>query len=91
MRLLSALILLFLTASCANDNGLCECVQSGEQVNKISASFFDGEFSESRKDSLEAAKEVRDSICAPFIEMGPAELKKAAKDCETLEIETGLN
>lgn len=88
MKLLSTLITLCLIVSCTDDTRLCECVRSGEEVNLISASFFDGDFSTSRKDSLESAKEIRDSICAPFIDMDPSELKKAAKKCESLEIDT---
>lgn len=73
---------------CSDDEKLCECVKAGDKVNKLSASFFDGEFSESRKDSLEKAKAYRDSICTPFQNMGPEKLHKAAKDCPSLKIET---
>lgn len=83
--LLSSLAML---TSCSEDKELCQCIEAGDKVNKLSASFFDGDFSETRKDSLEKAKSFRDSICAPFQDMGPEKLHKAAKDCPSLKIET---
>lgn len=80
-------IALFSCQSSSNDQGLCKCVEAGDQVNKLSASFFDGSFPASRIDSLEKAKSVRDSLCAPYEEMMPEELHNAAQNCESLKMD----
>ncbi|PKR81954.1 hypothetical protein CW751_01045 [Brumimicrobium salinarum] len=82
------LFFLFLTVtlfSCNNNNALCDCVEAGEEVNRISASFFDRTPTQAGKDSLVQAKKHRDEICAPFQEMMPKELHKKAAECESLE------
>lgn len=86
-------IILSSVVGCSNeqkDIELCDCVEAGARLNKVSASFFDGSFSEARKDSLEQAKSYRDSMCARFQNMEPEALQKAAKDCSALNIETEI-
>lgn len=88
MKVIAAVFILFMMTNCAPENRLCECVSAGNEVNELSAAFFDGSNPASRRDSLEQAKKVRDSICEPYINMGTAELHKAAEECEALEIQT---
>lgn len=92
MRLLITFLVTsaLMISACSSDDSLCECVEAGESVNQLSSSFFDGSYSEERKDSLEQAINRRDELCAPFQNMGPQELQKASKDCASLAIETGL-
>lgn len=90
MRVLKLSVIILMLFSCENDNRLCECVEVGSRVNELSASFFDGQFPQSRQDSLKAAKKQRDSICKPFVNMMPEELHEAAKDCESLLIDNEL-
>ena len=68
-------------------NSVCDCVEAGEEVNEISASFFDRKYSEAGKDSLERAIEQRDAVCEPCKNMSAAELQKAASKCENLTIQ----
>jgi hypothetical protein len=77
-------------SGCSSEDSLCECVEAGESVNQLSSSFFDGSYSEERKDSLAQAIDRRDELCAPFQNMGPQELQEASKECVSLKIETGL-
>jgi hypothetical protein len=70
-----------------DDQRLCHCVEVGELVNHLSASFFNRPYSTQGKDSLDQLLHFRDSICAPFIEMPPAELHEAAKQCSQLQLD----
>jgi hypothetical protein len=79
--------LILSTAACTEKEGLCECVEATNQVNKLSASFFDGSYSEERKDSLDQAKTLSDSLCAPYIDMRPQDLHKAAQNCPSLKMD----
>lgn len=91
MKLTVILVLGSLFLGCSPENRLCECVSAGNQVNELSAAFFDGSNPLSRRDSLSKAKIIRDSICKPYLNMGAAELQKAAEGCTSLEIETVAN
>lgn len=85
MKTLVLVVLTVLLFSC--QHSVCECVEAGEKVNEISASFFGREYSEQGKDSLDHAIENRDAICEPFRSMSAAELQEAASDCENLTIQ----
>lgn len=78
-------ILALLVFSC--QNSVCDCVEAGNKANEISASFFDREYSEAGKDSLDRAIEKRDEICEPFQNMSAEELQEAASECDNLIIE----
>lgn len=65
---------------------VCDCVEAGDRVNKISASFFDRKYSVEGKDSLNRAIENRDEICEPFKEMSAQQLQEAASECKNLLI-----
>ena len=69
-----------------DDEKLCECIAIGEIANELSASFFDRPYSVLGKDSLDQIIAYRDSICAPFLEMGANDLQNAAKKCDQLKI-----
>lgn len=75
-----------MVSSCSNDSGLCECVEATEKVNDLSASFLDGSYSEERRDSLESARTVSDSLCVKYEQMAPDELHKAARNCSSLKM-----
>lgn len=82
-------ILLLLVISCQSDNTqsdnkLCDCIEAGDKVNHISASFFERRPTKAGKDSLMQAKEIRDSMCAPFQDMVPSKLREKAVECESL-------
>ena len=85
MKLLVLAAFIVLLFSC--QHSVCECVEAGKKVNEISASFFDREYSESGKDSLDHAIKNRDAICEPFRSMSAAELQKAASECDNLTIQ----
>lgn len=68
-------------------NSVCDCVEAGDKVNEISASFFDRKYSVAGKDSLDRAIEKRDEICDSYKDMSAAELQEAASDCENLVIQ----
>lgn len=88
MKNLSILIFVILLASCSSKPSLCDCVDSGDAVNKISASFFDQSPTKEGMDSLKQAEKIRDSICLPYQTMMPEELHKKAADCKSLEFST---
>ncbi len=85
--LIAISVLIFTSAACTEKKGLCECVEATDQVNELSASFFDGSFTQARKDSLDQAKQLSDSLCAQYIDMGPQELHEAAKNCPSLQMD----
>lgn len=89
MRILSFLLLLTLLVSCNNSQPLCDCVDAGDEVNRISATFFNRAPTQAGEDSLKSAKKKRDEICAPFQEMAPQELHERAEECEALKFTTG--
>ena len=77
----------FIFASCSSgEDGLCQCVDATNRVNELSATFLDGTYSEERKDSLDQARKLSDSLCAPYQQMAPEELHKAAKNCSSLKM-----
>ena len=89
MKNLSILVFAILLASCSsNTSSLCDCVEAGDAVNKISASLFDRTPTKEAADSLKQAEKIRDSICAPYQTMMPEELQEKAKECEALKFST---
>ena len=88
MKNLSILIFVVLLASCSSKPSLCDCVEAGDSVNKISASLFDRIPTEEARDSLKQAEKKRDSICAQYQTMMPEELQEKAKECESLKFST---
>lgn len=85
MKSLLIILVLILLYSCQGT--VCECVEAGKEVNEISASFFDREYSVEGKDSLERAIKNREAVCEPFKEMSAEELQKAASKCKNLTIQ----
>lgn len=69
-------------------NELCECIEKSEVVNEYSASFFERDYSEQGKDSLDQMLKERDEYCEKFQNLHPTKLQNAAKDCELLENKT---
>ena len=84
--LLISLLSAFLLA-CSTDHKLCECIEAGDVVNELSASFFNRPATQEGKDSLDAAIQFRDDICAPYQVMDVQSLHKAKEDCERLKLE----
>lgn len=64
---------------------LCECVELGKEVDRISESFFERSKTKEGKDSLDFAIKNRDRVCIYFQNMLADELQKKAKECESLE------
>lgn len=84
-------LLLFSTAflSCKeNHKQLCDCIELGDQVNKLSESFFNRTYSEAGKDSLDALIKQREELCKPYLEMKATELQKAKHSCDQLDVES---
>ena len=90
MKILSLLLLLTLLFSCNNNQSLCDCVEAGDDVNKISASFFNRAPTQAGEDSLNVAKDKRDKLCEEFQDMQPQELHERAAECQSLEINPEL-
>ncbi|RFC54247.1 hypothetical protein [Brumimicrobium aurantiacum] len=84
MKLFFTFLSALFFVSCSNQP-LCDCVQAGDEVNRISASFFDRAPTKAGEDSLRLAKENRDKLCAPFQDMAPQELHERAAECASLE------
>jgi hypothetical protein len=85
MKPLVLAVFILLLFSC--QHSVCECVEAGQKVNEISASFFDREYSEAGKDSLDHAVKNRDAICEPFRSMSAVQLQEAASECKNLTIQ----
>lgn len=85
MKTFSLFLLLGLLISCTQNNPLCDCVEAGDEVNRISATFFDRAPTKAGEDSLQKAKKRRDELCEPFQDMMPQELHERAAECESLE------
>lgn len=96
IRVLKYFVLVFLfglSFACSDSDKqlaeeLCECIKQGEIANEYSASFFERDYSEQGKDSLDQMLKERDEVCEKFIDMHPNDLQKAAEDCELLDFET---
>lgn len=86
MKILSLVLLFGLLLSCNNSQPLCDCIEAGDEVNKISASFFNRAPTQEGEDSLNIAKDKRDELCEPFQDMAPKELHERAAECPSLEI-----
>ena len=67
--------------SCSNDKSMCRCIEAGDKVNKLSASFFNRDYSVLGKDSLDALISNRDSICDNFKMMSGEEMLKLKENC----------
>jgi hypothetical protein len=82
MRKINSIFLLGLILfSCSNDQSLCRCIEAGDKVNKLSASFFNRDYSVLGKDSLDALISHRDSICDNFKMMSGEEMLKLKENC----------
>ena len=78
------LIGLTFTACRENKAELCKCIEIADEVNQLSASFFNRPYSELGKDSLDLAIEKRDEICAKFQNMREEELQAEKENCSQL-------
>ncbi len=85
MKKLSVLTFIILLASCKSEPSLCDCVEAGDAVNQISATLFDRRPTEATIDSLNRAKQHKDSLCASFQTIDPEELQEQAKECGSLK------
>ena len=85
MKKLGILTFVIFLASCKSEPSLCDCVEAGDAVNQISATLFDRKPTEETIDSLNQARQVKDSLCASFQTIDPIELQEKAKECESLE------
>lgn len=68
--------------SCSNDQSLCRCIEAGDEVNKLSASFFTRDYSVLGKDSLDALIEYRDSLCEDFKMMSGEDMLQLKENCK---------
>lgn len=86
MRTSFLFVLLLLGACSSDDTKLCDCIEAGEYVNELSASFFHREYSDLGKDSLDQAVLRRDELCQEFINMSADELQSLTSNCEQLKV-----
>jgi hypothetical protein len=86
MKIFSLLLLLISLISCNNSQPLCNCIEAGDEVNRISATFFNRAATKAGEDSLNIAKDKRDRLCELFQEMAPKELHERASRCESLNL-----
>jgi len=91
MKITSLSILIFTLVSCKSNTDFCKCIEAGQKVNELSASFFNREYSELGKDSLDNVIQYRDELCEPFSELSPEELQKEKQQCSQLLIELPEN
>lgn len=75
--LLSVLICL----SCMPENKICSCIKAGDEVNMLSASLLNRDYSVLAKDSLSELIHKRDSLCLDFQEMSGEQMLELKKDC----------
>lgn len=85
MKEFSFLLLFTLLVSCNNERPLCDCIDAGDEVNRISASFFNRAPTREGEDSLNIAKDKRNELCGQFRQMAPKELHERAAGCKSLE------
>ena len=81
-KLYSIFLISSLLFSCSNDQSLCRCIEVGDEVNKLSASFFNRDYSVLGKDSLDALISRRDSLCEGFKMMSGEEMLKLKENCK---------
>lgn len=86
MRLIYSFTIVLMLSACSSEPSFCDCIDAGEKVNQLSASFFNRDYSVQGKDSLDAAVEKRDEICAPFSALHPFELQDLKDECDQLKI-----
>lgn len=80
-KIYSILLISSVLFSCSNDQSLCRCIEAGDDVNKLSASFFTRDYSVLGKDSLDALIEYRDSLCKEFKMMSGEDMLKLKENC----------
>jgi hypothetical protein len=83
-RLLITLTVGIFTIGCSSDQSICKCIELGNEVNQLSASFFDREYSVLGKDSLDALIQQRDEWCAPFKGLSGELMLEKLEECEDL-------
>lgn len=87
------ILIISLFASCSSSSNsenpsLCDCVEAGEEANRISASLFGRVPTQEAKDSLDQALANRDKVCFPYQHMLAQELQEKAAECEALKFST---
>lgn len=91
MKYIGLLFSFALFFSCSSNqetenNALCDCVEAGNFLNELSASYFGKEHTQASRDSIQEAKAKRDEICQEFQELNAIELQELAKDCDFLQL-----
>lgn len=87
MKISFLTILVLTLTACSSITDFCKCIEAGQKVNELSASFFNRDYSERGKDSLDQVIQYRDELCEPFNRLSPEELQQEKQQCSQLLIE----
>lgn len=69
-------------SACSSKNGLCECIDKGDELNQFSSELLNSEvISEEQENKLYLLREEVDEICAPYKEIGTKELYELREEC----------
>jgi hypothetical protein len=80
-RFFSIFLLCLSLIGCSQNKDICKCIELGNEVNTLSSSFFDREYSVLGKDSLDALIQQRDEWCEPFKDMSGEQMLQKLEDC----------
>lgn len=76
-------ILLFLMVSCGpKDPQMCDCLESGERLNQLSAKLLNGKVTQAQKDSLLRLRKETAEKCLNYQTMSGEEMLKRKADCQ---------
>jgi len=76
--LFSALIL----ASCSSDpEGFCECLEKGEQLNKVTNEVLSGDLSNAKEEEMLKIRQEKNKFCASFGNTSGSQMREWEKSC----------
>lgn len=69
-------------ASCSSaPEGFCDCLEKGEQLNKITNEVLSGDLSNAKKDEMLKTRKEKKKLCAAFERAHGAEMREWKKSC----------
>lgn len=81
MKYIPFLAILFLASCSSRDQKMCDCLDSGEKLNKFSAKMLQKAPSEEDQKKMKKLREEKATKCAGFRTMSGEEMRKRKATC----------
>ena len=62
--------------------GFCDCLEKGENLNRITNEVLSGDLSNAKKEEMLKARKEKEKVCAKFINSKGEQMREWQKECE---------